>query len=184
MIRAPHRNMPLFLRHPPAVHTTFARWAVPLVGLRSVAILARCWAQGAFVPGVIVAVAALALQLLTWGCFGWMLVVLTRLGHFQLTERQAFALATAVSVPLWLGGVFYLVPEEPPALFVVGRLAVFLCGTWGVVMLAHANWANSPPLRRRRALLLAAGCGYGVIYALFFVTTGLLATLAAFLWAR
>jgi hypothetical protein len=183
LICYPGRDMPLFLEHPPAVHATFARSVVPAVGVRSAAILVRSWAQGAWAAGVIMAVAAVALQLLSWACFGWLLVLLTRLGHLHLTERQAFALSTAVSVPLWLGGVFYLLPEEPPALFVLGRLAVLACGAWGVVMLAHARWTHAPSPRRRHALVLAGGVGYSAIYALFWAAIGLLTTLVTFVWS-
>lgn len=179
LVRTPHQTMPFFFDHPPAVHLSFARLVVPLALVRPLAIILRSWAQSAFVPGLVMAIAALCLQVLSWACFGWALVGLTRLWGYKTTERQAFALSTAVSAPLWLGGVLYLVPEEPPVLFAVCRLLVLLCGAWGVVMLAYAPFAGTGQIATKRAALVAlASATYAIIYTLFFVTTGLLATLA------
>jgi hypothetical protein len=183
LVRRPHQSMPSFFDHPPAVHLSFARCVVPLVGVRPVAIFLRSWVQSAPLAGVVMAVAALALQLLTWACFGWALVLLTRLCGYTTRERQAFALSTVVSVPLWLGGVFYLVPEDPPALFFAARLAVLACGSWGVVLLAYAPFAGASQMRPKRAAFVAlSSASYVIIYALFFVTTGLAATLINLLW--
>lgn len=180
LIAAPRTEMPRFLLHPDAIHATFNRFVLPWVGLRSLAIFLRSCAVKAYLPGLILALFALLLQLMTWMCFAWTLIACCRLWSIALSERQAFALSTAISLPLWLGGIFYLLPEDPPLTWMLGRLAVVACSGWGVLMLSQVDWPNAPAPPKKQILLAGAAVAYVVIYGLFFVATGLLCWL--FLW--
>ncbi|HET6346695.1 MAG TPA: hypothetical protein VFH51_17305 [Myxococcota bacterium] len=176
LLRAPRRTLPGYLDSPRPIRHVLVQVALPLILLRSWAILARAVVLREVVAGVVLAVGSLILQLGAWAGLG---VLLPRLLHpfaIPLGERQAFTLATVICAPLWLAGILFAVPEEPVALFVITRLGVLVAASYGFVILARALEHLSSDPDARSPAFMAVAAAYVVLYGVLFTLVGLSAT--------
>jgi hypothetical protein len=88
----------------------------------------------------------------------------------EIDDRQAFALATYASIPMWLAGIFYVVPEDYWLLFLWSRGLVLVVAVFGLVIM-HRGFAALEVNRKVRAPLLvglsiAFLTGYGLLSVL------------------
>jgi hypothetical protein len=175
LLRAPRRTLPGYLDSPRPIRHVLVQVALPLILLRSWAILARALVLREVVAGLVLAAGSLLLQLGAWAGLG---VLLPRLLHpfdIPLGERQAFTLATVICAPLWLAGVLFAVPEEPVALFVITRLGVLVGASYGFVILARALEHLSPDPDARSPAFMAVAAAYVVLYGVLFTLVGITA---------
>jgi hypothetical protein len=176
LLRAPRRTLPGYLDSPRPIRHVLVQVALPLILLRSWAILARGVVLREVVAGIVLAVGGLVLQLGAWVGLGMLLPRLLHPFAISIGERQAFTLATAICAPLWLAGVLFAVPEEPVALFVITRLGVLVAASYGFVILARALEHLSPDLDARSPAFMAVAAAYVVLYGVLFTLVGISAT--------
>ena len=86
--------------------------------------------------------------------------------------RQGFALATYASIPMWLAGALYVVPEEYWLLFLWSRGLVLLVALFGLIIM-HRGFAALEVNRKVRApLLVGLSIAYLTAYVLLSVLVG------------
>ena len=176
LLRAPRRTLPGYLDAPRPIREVLVQVALPLILLRSWALLARGVVLREVAAGIVLAVGGLVLQLGAWIGLG---VLLPRLLHpfeIHLGERQAFTLAAVMCAPLWLAGLFFAVPEDPVGLFVAARLAVLGVACYGLVILARALEHLSPRAEARHPAFMAVAAAFVVLYGVLFIIVGITAT--------
>lgn len=144
---------------------------VPLVSLRSIAVLLQSTLAGSFVVGLVLAVTNFALQLGVWLSVSLALRVLAKQFGAAMTDRQAFVLTMTASIPLWLAGIFYLVPPDPPVLFYWSRALVLLAGSFGALIFLRG--LSVLDIEKRAQIVGTAALAYTLVYFVLFAALGL-----------
>lgn len=171
LARDPHELMHRRLEAPPAWQHLVVTTILPLMAIRPVAVLLRSVAQGRPVAGMVLGASSLVLQL---GCLVALAVVLpTVIRQFrgELSERRAFVLAAYASIPLWIAGCLYLVPEEPAWLLLASRAAVVVAASWGLYLL-HVGLEEAE-VHSRQLIVGAVAGAYVTLYVVLFALLGL-----------
>ncbi|MBI5511470.1 MAG: hypothetical protein HY903_22145 [Deltaproteobacteria bacterium] len=144
--------------------TLFVETALPLMMIRTAAVLLRSLLFGSLRPGLVLAVGSLALQLGAWLGLALVLPAIARQFYAELKDRDAHALATYASVPIWLAGVFYLLPEEAWPVLLWSRLLVLVVGLYGLYILACGFAALGIERKVVPGLVTAVGLAAVILY--------------------
>lgn len=152
----------------------FVRWATPLILVRSGAVLLRGIVTGDIAAAFVLALGNFALQMGVWLAMGFSFPVLVRQFGHKVDDRQGFAIITHASVPLWLAGVLYAIPDEPPIVALWSRAMVALIGLYGVYVLYQSF--DVLELRNRSAAVAATTVTFVVAYGFLFGLVGLSST--------
>ena len=113
-----------------APSVVFVTTVTPLAAIRSLAVLLPSLFGGTPMAGFVLALGSFALQVGTWLGLALVLPALARQFRAEVTDRQAFALATWASSPLWLAGLFFAVPPEPAIFYWWSRLVVWFVAVY------------------------------------------------------
>lgn len=161
------------LTEPPVPRSLFYNRVIPLAAVRPVAVLLRSVVGGTPLPGAVVGLGSFALQIGTWLGLALVLPALARQFHAEISDRQAFSLTTYASMPVWLAGAFYAVPEEPAFLFLWSRTLVLLVAVFSIYLIRQGIVALG--VRRKMQLPLLGGITVAavLIYGLLFMALGI-----------
>lgn len=178
LVRAPRGLLAERLRAPLSPRLLLVGTVLPLALVRPAAVLVRSIVTGHPVAGVVLGTGSVALQLGCWVALALALPPLAKQFGATIDERQGLLLATYASIPLWLAGVLYLVPEEPWSLFVWSRFLVSLAALYGLYLLTLGLEALA--VNSRRFIVGAATATYLMVYFVLFVLLGLGSHVALF----
>ncbi|MEO0815552.1 MAG: YIP1 family protein [Myxococcota bacterium] len=163
------------LSEPEAPSTLFVRFVTPLVLIRSVAVLLRGLLIGDPAAGIVLALGNFVLQMGVWLAISFALPVLVKQFGSRMDDQGGFAVMSYASVPLWLAGALYIVPEEPPFTFFWSRSLVAACAGFGVYVLYRGFQVLE--IRRKSILVPAVVVGYSITYLFLFGLVGLSSTI-------
>ena len=180
ILRSPHRTMGDALHDVPSPNTTFLSSVAPLAAIRPLAALVGSILVSAPLPGFVLALGYFAMQSGFWLILSLALPTLVRQFRGEITDRQAFALVSYASAPLWLAGIVYVVPEDPPIVFLWSRLIVGLLALYGLLIAHHGFVTLGVRRSMRLPLLTAFGIGAVTVYAILSTLIGVGATLVLF----
>ena len=175
VLRDPRQFLAGALARPVAPQTLFVSTVTPLAAIRGVAVLLRSVFAGSLLPGAVLGLGSFVLQLGVWLGLGLVLPALARQFGEEIDDRQGFALATYASIPMWLAGALYVVPEDYWIMFVWSRglaLAISLVG----LFIMHRGFAALEINRKVRAPLLL---GLSIAYLTAYVSLSVLVGVAA-----
>lgn len=178
---APQRFVAERLANPAPLQELLVRVVSPLASIRAVAVLLRSVVVGSTVSGVVLGLGSFMLQIGTWFAVCLILPTLARQFNETVDERQAFALTTYASVPLWVAGLLYTVPEELSVVFVWSRLAVLLVALYGLYVMYVGLALVEIQQKARLPLLGTIALAYLIIYAVLFTLLGITSHIAIFL---
>ena len=164
LLKDPHRFLEEHLKESDTAFVLFVQVALPLMAIRAAAVLARSLFFGALLPGVVLATGSLALQIGVWLGLALVLPAIARQFHAEVRDRDAFALITFASVPMWLAGIFYVAPEELGFLTIWMRLLVFAVALYGVYILARGLLALGLDTKALPAILTATAVAFVTLY--------------------
>lgn len=172
------------LRDLPPPRELLAGFVVPLVAIRAVAVLLRALVEGAAFPGFLLAAGSFLLQIGTWLALSIVLTPLARQFNIEIDEHTSHGLMAYASVPLWIAGVLYLMPEDPTAIWLWSRGAVLLTASYGLYIFFEGARALGVEARQRAALTVAVGAAYVIVYGVLFALLGLSMFVILFLFGR
>jgi hypothetical protein len=164
LLREPHEFLEDHLREPETAFVLFVQVALPLIAIRAVAVLGRSILFGSMFAGVVLAVGSLALLIGVWLGLALVLPAVARQFQVVVKDRDAFALVTFASVPMWLAGLFYLAPEESWFFSVWSRLLVFVVASYGVYILARGLMVLGVDKKALPGILTATAIAFVTLY--------------------
>lgn len=181
-----HRDIWSVLRHPRAFlgerlagplapSALFVGTVTPLAAVRGVAVVLRSVIAGSLLPGVVLGLGSFVLQLGVWLGLGLVLPALARQFGEEIDDRRGFALATYASVPMWLAGVLYVIPEDFWLLFLWSRGLVLVISLFGLYILHRGFSVLEINRKVRGPLLLGLSIAYLTTYVLLSVLVGVAA---------
>ncbi|MEO1172121.1 MAG: hypothetical protein AAFX94_08725 [Myxococcota bacterium] len=158
----------------------FLRFATPLIGIRSAAVLLRGMIAGEALVGFVLALGNFVLQMGAWLAVSFTLPVVVKQFGSRMEDRTGFAVTSYVSAPLWIAGALYIVPEEPPLTFFWSRALVTFFAGFGL----YVGYRSFEILevKSRSAVLGAMVAVYVVAYLFLFGLVGLSSNLFLFLF--
>ncbi len=168
------------LVEPLPAHAALLATITPLALIRPLAVLLRSLLGGAPLPGFVLGLGSFALQIGTWLGLALVLPTLARQFEAEIDDRRAFALTTYASMPLWVAGVLFLVPEDPALAFVWSRLLATLVSAWGLVIMHRGLVQIGVAQGARMPLLGGIGVAALVIYGVLFVLLGVTSHIVLF----
>jgi hypothetical protein len=146
-------------------------------------VLLRSILAGSPMTGIVLGLGSLALQLGAWLGLGLVLPAVARQFKAELPDPQAFVLATYTSIPLWLAGLLYVVPEDPWLVFLWSRGLVLLVALYGLALMQRGFAVLEINRKIRTPLLASMGVAYFLLYILLFVLVGVAAHVVLFVVA-
>ena len=164
LLREPHHFLEEHLKDPDTAFVLFLQTALPLMTLRAAAVLLRSILFGALLPGIVLAIGSLALQIGVWLGLALVLPAIARQFHAEVKDRDAFALITFASVPMWLAGILFVAPEELWFFTIWSRLLVFAIALYGLYILARGLLLLGIDAKALPALLAATGVAFFTLY--------------------
>ncbi len=172
LLRGPGTFLERHIHEPQSPHTLLVAVAAPLIALRSLAVLAPSFIAGRPLVGVVLALGNFVLQLGTWLGLALVLPTLCRQAQVTLPERVAFVLATYASVPLWLAGALYVLPEDPAFVWLWSRALVLAVAVYGAFVISRGLAVLGVATKVRTALSLGAAVAAATLYFLLFILLG------------
>jgi hypothetical protein len=179
-LRAPRQVLAEPLQRPPSPQVLFVGTVTPLAAIRGVAVLLRSVVGGSFLPGVVLGLGHFVLQLGVWLGVGLVLPALARQFGQKLDDRQSFTLATYASIPIWLAGVFYVVPEDYWLALVWSRGLVFAISLAGLYVMQGGLAVLEVNRKARAPFLLSLAIAYLILYAILTLLIGIAANLVLY----
>jgi hypothetical protein len=161
------------LVEPAPAHAALLVAITPLAAIRPVAVLLRSLVEGAPLPGVVLGLGSFALQIGTWLGLALVLPALARQFEAEIDDKRAFALVTYASLPLWVAGVLFLIPEDPALVWVWSRLLAALVAAWGLVIMHRGLVQLGVRDEARMPLVGGFGVAALVLYLVLFVVFGI-----------
>jgi hypothetical protein len=159
----------------------FGSVALPLSAVAGVAVLIRSLLASSLLPGIVLGVGSVVLQLGCWLGLGLLLPALARQFKVELSNRDAFALATWALVPMWLAGVVLVVPEVGWMVTIWSRILLLIGSLYGLVIFYHGISALGAERPVRPPIVAAAGTATLVLYLVLSASLGLTSHLVLFL---
>ena len=172
LVQSPKELLAARLADPPPPQWLLAWRVGPWAAVRPAAVLLRSLVAGTPLAGFVLGLGSFALQVGTWLGLALVLPALARQFHADIGERQAFTLATYASIPLWLAGVLFVVPEEPDLLFVWSRLLVMLVATFSLYITRLSLAALGVERRQQLPLLGVIAAAAILIHGTLYVLLG------------
>jgi len=161
------------LKTPEAARHLLVATVSPLCALRALAVLLRSLLAGTPFVGLVLALGNFAMQVGAWLGLALVLPALARQFRVTLSEPVAFVLATYASVPLWLAGVFYVLPEDPWLVFVWSRAVVLAVALYGLIILDRGLLGLDLAGKLRSALVTGIAVASLTLYLLLFIVFGI-----------
>jgi hypothetical protein len=171
------------LANPPPPSALFVGTVTPLAAVRGVAVLLRSVIAGSLLPGLVLGLGSFVLQLGVWLGLGLVLPALARQFGEEIDDRRGFALATYASIPMWLAGTLYVVPEDFWVLFLWSRGLVAIVSLGGLFILHHGFAVLEIHRKVRGPLLLGLSIAYLTAYVLLSVLVGIAAHIVLYIVA-
>jgi hypothetical protein len=171
--RHPARFLETALAAPLSPRELLLGTVTPLVAIRAVAVLVRSLIFGAALPGFVLGTGSFVLQLGAWLGLALVMPAIARQFDAELAENQSFALATYASVPLWLAGLLYVIPEDPWYIFLWSRGLVLAIGSYGLYILRRGLVALQIERKTRTPMTAAVALSYATLYLLLFILLGI-----------
>ena len=173
LLKRPKEVLPGMLETAADIGPLVTHLVLPLVAIRSVAVLLRSSLMGAPFAGVVLGVGNFALQMATWLALALILPTLFREAKIDMTDDQAFGLASIACIPLWIGGIMYVFPEHVAWLYVWSRLVVLGTAAYGALLVWWSFDHFDVPAKSRAFLLGAFVVAAVVIYFVLFAPIGI-----------
>ncbi len=173
LLREPDGFLALHLRHERPLLPQVLTWFLPPLLVRPAAVFARSAIMDAPDTATVLAASSFALLLGAWLGVGLVLPALARQFQTPLLERDALLLAGFASVPLWLAGALFVVPETSAIAFWWSRSLVLVLALYGAFIVHQALAVLGAREDARWPLTVAVAAAYVVIYAVLFVLVGL-----------
>jgi hypothetical protein len=181
LLREPDAFLSLHFEHERPMVTELFTWFLPALLVRPIAVLLRSFLMDLPSTALVLAASSFLLQLGAWLAVGSLLPVLARQLETQLGERDGVLLTGFASIPLWLAGALFIVPETVPWGFWSSRMLVFVLALYGAFIAFRATIVLGAPHESRGPLVAAFAATYTAVYAMLFVLIGLSSHLV--LWA-
>ncbi len=173
LLREPDGFLALHHKHERPLLPQVLTWFLPPMLVRPAAVFARSAIMDAPDTATVLAASSLALLLGAWLGVGIVLPALARQFQTPLLERDALLVAGFASVPLWLAGALFVVPETSAIAFWWSRSLVLVLALYGAFIVHQAVGVLGAREDARWPLTVAIAAAYAVIYAVLFVLVGL-----------
>ncbi len=173
LLREPDGFLALHLKHERPLLPQVLTWFLPPMLVRPAAVFARSAIMDAPDTATVLAASSFALLLGAWLGVGLVLPALARQFQTPLLERDALLVAGFASVPLWLAGALFVVPETSTIAFWWSRSLVLVLALYGAFIVHQALAVLGAREDARWPLTVAVAAAYVVIYAVLFVLVGL-----------
>lgn len=147
-------------------------WFMPALMVRPAAVLLRSLVIEAPTTAAVLAASSLILQIGTWVAFSLALPVLGRQFDVHLRERESLLLTGFASLPLWVAGALFVVPETIPLAFLWSRTLVLLLALLGAHIAYRGLGVVGARAEARLPLAAAMTATYGAVYLVLFVLLG------------
>ncbi len=181
LLREPDGFLALHLGHERPVMPQVLAWFVPAMLVRAAAVFLRSAIMDAPTTAMVLATGSFALLLGAWLGVGLVLPALGRQFQTPLLERDALLLAGFASVPLWLAGALFVVPETSPIAVWWSRSLVFVLALYGLFIVHRALAVLGARDDARWPLVAAIAATYAAIYLVLFVLIGVTSHAVLFL---
>lgn len=178
-LRSPERTLRAQLAAPMSPKEQLLRLVAPAATVRAAAVLVRSLILGAITTGVVLGLGSFILQVSTWLAVSLAVPAIARSLHVEISDRQSLTILALASIPLWLAGALYAVPEDA-LLFFWSRSLVVLVALYGGYI-AYRGFAILIERRETRVYLtLLVGATYVGVYLVLFTLLGLLSHIVLF----
>jgi hypothetical protein len=171
--RHPSTFLDAAFAQPPTPRQLLLGTVTPLVAVRAVAVFVRSLFVGAALPGFVLGTGSFVLQLGTWLGLALVIPAIARQYSTEIEEHRSFALATYASLPLWLAGLLYVIPEDPWFLFLWSRVLALVVSLYGFYILRRGLVALNVERKVRTPITIAVAVGYATLYLLLFILLGI-----------
>ena len=183
LVRSPKAILEERLRGSELPQVQFLLLVTPLVAIRPVMILFRSILSGTPLPGFVVGLGSFAQLCGAWLATALVLPAVLKQVGTEIDEHQSYTLTTYGSIPLWVAGVLYLLPEEPSFVFWWTRLLVLLISSYGWYLFVLGMRILGMPKKSEYWAVGATAVAVFTIYAVLSVLFGLGAHVVLFLIA-
>jgi hypothetical protein len=180
LLREPDAFLSLHFRHERPMLAELFTWFLPALAVRPLAVLIRSLVIDAPSTALVLAASSFLLQLGAWLLVGSVLPVLAGQFETRFGERDGLLFTGFASIPLWLAGALFVVPELVPWAFWWSRILVFVLALYGAFIALRASIVLGAG-EGRWPLVAAFAATYSAVYAFLFVLVGLSSHAA--LWA-
>lgn len=151
--------------------TRVTPWGV----IRPVAVFLKSALSGAAGAGVVLGLGSFALQVGTWLGLALVVPAIARQCQTTINDRQGFALITYASLPFWVVGGLYIIPEEPAFLYYWSRSLLALVGLFCLYLVRQGLLALDVAPPARLPLLAGIAAAGFLIYGVLSVMMGIMA---------
>lgn len=172
LLRDPDAFLAAHLRAGRPLWPQVLAWFVPVVLVRPAAVFVRSLVMDIPVTALVLAGGSLALQVGAWLAVGSVLPPLARQFGASLHERDGLLLAGFMSVPLWLAGALFVVPETIALAFWSSRILVFVLALYGLFIAFRAFIVLGASVEARWPLVTALAAAYIAVYVVLIVLIG------------
>jgi hypothetical protein len=173
LLRDPDAFLAAHLRAGRPLWPQVLAWFAPVLLVRPAAVFVRSLVMDIPITAMVLAGSSLALQVGAWLAVGSALPPLARQFGAPLQEREGLLLAGFASVPLWLAGALFVVPESVPLAFWWSRSLVFVLALYGLFIAFRAFAVQGASIEARWPLVAALAATYAAVYLVLFVLIGL-----------
>lgn len=180
LLRRPEALVPQYLADPPSIKALVRHPCIGWMLLRSGAIVVRDTLMHLFWPGLVMATGSFILQAGTWAGLVYALPPLLRPYHISLSHRQAAVLATLLCGPVWIGGIAFILPEEPLVLLLLSRAVIVTCAVVGARLFEKALHGVHCEAPARLPAVASAAAAYAIVYLALFVVVGIAANIVLY----
>ncbi len=172
LLREPDGFLALHLRHDRALWPQILTWFLPPMLVRPAAVFVRSAIIDAPDTATVLAAGSFALLVGAWLGVALVLPALGRQFQTPMLERDAMLVAGFASVPLWLAGALFVVPETSPIAFWWSRSVVFVLALYGIFIVHHAVGVLGGREDARWPLVVAISAAYAAIYFVLWFLVG------------
>ncbi|MBN1960417.1 MAG: hypothetical protein JW841_05685 [Deltaproteobacteria bacterium] len=166
----------IFLRE---IYTYF----IPPLAIRPITVFLRSLILDAPTTAIILAISSFILQAGVWLILGAILPTMVHQFQTQIREREALLITGFASLPLWLSGALFLVPDTAPlSLFFVSRLFVFILALYGAFIAYRAFTVLGVKREACAPILAVFSAAYAVLYFILFVVIGITSHIILFIF--
>lgn len=180
LLREPDAFLSLHFQHERPVLHELITWFLPALAVRPAAVFLRSLLIDVPSTALVLAISSFVLQLAAWLIVGSLLPPLARSFELHLQERDGLLFTGFASIPLWLAGALFIVPDTIPAAFWWSRILVFVLALYGAFIAYRASGVLGAG-EGRWPLVAAFAVFYTATYFVLFVLVGL--SSHATLWA-
>ena len=149
----------------------------PWAAIRPAAVFLKSLFTNAVGAGIILGLGSFALQVGTWLGLSLVVPAIARQCQVSIDERRGFALITYASLPFWLAGALFIIPEEPALLYIWSRSLLALVAVFCIYLLRQGLVALEVEASARMPLLGGIAAAAVLIYGVLSVMMGIMSHL-------